>query len=202
MTDLNRDHRRGCLPIACPPSTLGCCAGTGPKVCAVGRPFGTPPWALTCGCSVTLFLLCCFGLSAGNAFADPSVERVTVEVFTSTRWPAFNKKPTPDGIAEPVFEMTVYEIDGVQIAERVLSRDLPFDQTQSNRLALKRLQNLDDETAARLRLAAMGLAKALHYGIDRYPAVVFDGGSVVYGVTDLTVAIHHYRQWRARQATR
>ena len=29
----------------------------------------------------------------------------------------------------------------------------------------------------------------MQYGIDRYPAVVFDGEAVVYGVTDLTVAL-------------
>jgi len=43
--------------------------------------------------------------------------------------------------------------------------------------------------------AATALAKAMQYSIDRYPAVVFDGEIVVYGVTDLTVALEQYRVW-------
>ena len=44
--------------------------------------------------------------------------------------------------------------------------------------------------------AAIGLAKAVQYGIDRYPAIVFDGRVVVYGVTDLVEALDRYKAWR------
>ncbi|MCH8896663.1 MAG: DUF1525 domain-containing protein, partial [Proteobacteria bacterium] len=36
--------------------------------------------------------------------------------------------------------------------------------------------------------------KATHYGVDRSPAIVFDGVAVVYGVTALPVAFDHYRR--------
>ncbi|MEA2093693.1 MAG: DUF1525 domain-containing protein [Pseudomonadota bacterium] len=42
----------------------------------------------------------------------------------------------------------------------------------------------------------MGLARALQYGIDRYPAIVFDGQLVVYGVTELGQALHQYYHWQ------
>ena len=48
----------------------------------------------------------------------------------------------------------------------------------------------------KMQMAAHGLAKAMQYGVDRYPAIVFDGQAVVYGVTDVQTAIAHYRAWR------
>ena len=48
--------------------------------------------------------------------------------------------------------------------------------------------------------AAIGLAKAVQYGIDRYPAVVFDGRVVVYGVTDLVEALDRYEAWEQEVA--
>ena len=44
--------------------------------------------------------------------------------------------------------------------------------------------------------AAIGLAKAVQYGVDRYPAVVVNGTAVVYGVTDLVEAVARYQAWR------
>jgi integrating conjugative element protein (TIGR03757 family) len=48
--------------------------------------------------------------------------------------------------------------------------------------------------------AAFGLAKAAQYGVDRYPAIVFDGRAVVYGVTDLVDAVERYETWQREQA--
>jgi len=43
--------------------------------------------------------------------------------------------------------------------------------------------------------AGEGLALAhLQYQLDRYPAIVFDGMAVIYGVTDLAVAKRLYEQ--------
>jgi integrating conjugative element protein (TIGR03757 family) len=64
-------------------------------------------------------------------------------------------------------------------------------------MALQRIQHLDAQIRSRMQSSAQGLAKAMQYGIDRYPAVVFDGQAVVYGVTDLQAAIGHYQTWRA-----
>jgi integrating conjugative element protein (TIGR03757 family) len=44
--------------------------------------------------------------------------------------------------------------------------------------------------------AALGLTKAVQYGIDRYPAIVFDGQAEVFGIADVEQAFHRYRQWR------
>ena len=90
----------------------------------------------------------------------------------------------------------VYEIDGIESMERALSIDMPADPVQSKQIALRRLQGMDDQTRMKMQSAAQGLAKAMQYGVDRYPAIVFDGQAVVYGVTDVQTALAHYQSWR------
>jgi len=91
---------------------------------------------------------------------------------------------------------TVYELDGIERFQASLSRDLPRDPEAAKRSALTRIGHLDAGQMASERRAAMGLAKATQYGLERYPAIVFDGRVVVYGVTRLADALDHYRQWK------
>jgi integrating conjugative element protein (TIGR03757 family) len=119
-----------------------------------------------------------------------------IEVFTSAQYPVIETNATGSGshLQGPV--ITLYEIDGIQSVERDLSLNLPVEPQQSKQVALQRIQNLDEQTRSRMHASATALAKAMQYGVDRYPAVVFDGEAVVYGVTDLTLAIEQYRAWR------
>jgi len=90
----------------------------------------------------------------------------------------------------------VYEIDGIQRFQAFLSQDLPGDPEAAKQTALKRVGQLDAGQKESIRRAALGLAKASQYGLDRYPAVVLEGRAVVYGVTSLADALDHYRQWQ------
>ena len=51
-----------------------------------------------------------------------------------------------------------------------------------------------------MKHAALGLARAVQYGVDRYPAIVFNATAVVYGVTGLVEAVQRYDAWRGAQA--
>ncbi|MEW8332049.1 MAG: TIGR03757 family integrating conjugative element protein [Candidatus Thiodiazotropha sp.] len=93
-------------------------------------------------------------------------------------------------------EFHVYELDGIRRTEAKLSEGLPADPEQSKRVVLQRFQQLSDEDRTRMQRAAAGLAKAMQYGVDRCPAIVFDGQAVVYGVTDVQSALGYYRVWR------
>ena len=53
---------------------------------------------------------------------------------------------------------------------------------------------------SQLQHAATSLATAVQYGLEKYPAIVFDGELIVYGLTDLSTALMHYRRWRAGEA--
>ncbi|MEA1890523.1 MAG: DUF1525 domain-containing protein, partial [Pseudomonadota bacterium] len=65
------------------------------------------------------------------------------------------------------------------------------------KILLQRIQDMDEKTNARMQRSATGITKAMQYGIDRYPAIIFDGQVVIYGVTDLETAFEQYQSWRA-----
>lgn len=102
------------------------------------------------------------------------------------------------GSKPSVPEIRIYMLDTADRLEVRLSENLPTDPELAYRQALDRLQKIPETDRARLQQAAVGLARAAHYGIDRYPAMVFNGHAVVYGLTDLTAALAHYRHWHRR----
>lgn len=121
-----------------------------------------------------------------------------IEVFTSSDLPITGKAAiNPDSVRSKT-DLHIYELDGIERIEAKLSKGLTGDPEQSKRVVLQRFQQLHEEDRVQMQRAAMGLAKAVQYGIDRYPAIVFDGQVVVYGLTDLEVALQHYRAWRTR----
>lgn len=128
--------------------------------------------------------------------AQPAAGRPhLVEVFTTTESPVtgestFNRQPDSTET-----EFYVYELDGIQRVEAKLSQGLSADPEQSKQVVLQRFQQLHEDDRARMQRAAMGLAKAMQYGIDRYPAIVFDGEVAIY-VTDIGEALHRYQEWR------
>jgi len=136
---------------------------------------------------------------AGNVVQAVQIEAAipqVIEVFTSSDLPITGKAVINPDAVRPKTELRVYELDGIQRIEAKLSIGLTADPEQSKHIVLQRIQQLDEAGRAQMQHAAMGLAKAVQYGIDRYPAMVFGGQVVVYGLTDLEVAIQHYRAWR------
>ena len=115
-----------------------------------------------------------------------------VEVFTASDIPII-----PD---HQVDRVQVYEIDGIKRFEAQLSRGLPSDADAARRQTIERVTHVDEGRMQQVQRSAVGLSKAVQYGIDRYPAFVFDGEVVVYGVTDLAEALHRYRQWQEASA--
>ena len=134
----------------------------------------------------------------GMANADPlHRETLLVEVFTKTDWEVWWEPVIGPKEVHQNIDVQVYELDGIQRFEAQLSNNLPTDPKQSKQIALQRIQQLDEQATTAIQNAAVGLAKAMQYGVDRYPAIVFDGEVVVYGLTDLSTALDHYRIWRA-----
>lgn len=119
-----------------------------------------------------------------------------VEMFTTADSPVNGETAldTQPGYRE--IEFCIYALEGIQRIEMKLSKGLTADPKQSKRVVLQRFQQLQEGDRAQLQRTAMGLAKAMQYGVDRYPAIVFDGEVVIYGVTDIREALHRYKQWR------
>ena len=138
-------------------------------------------------------------LFADAVFADPQGPNPlpVIEVFTSDKHPIIDTDAARDTLGG--LRITVHKIDGIQSVERDLSLNLPMEPQAAKQIALHRIENLGAPTRASMHASATALAKAMQYGLDRYPAVVFDGEVVVYGVTDLTVALEQYRAWQSGQ---
>lgn len=103
------------------------------------------------------------------------------------------------GLREPE-NTTVYNIERIAHLQQALSKDLPSDPEKAKKLVLDRFQQIDTQLSHELENAANGLVQAMQYGIDRYPAIVFDGKAVVYGITDIRAATQRNRQWQAGEA--
>jgi integrating conjugative element protein (TIGR03757 family) len=149
---------------------------------------------------VQFLWLVSLAMSVDSAFADPRGSGLphVIEVFTSEKYAVVETGIKGTGSNVQVPEITVYKIDAIQSVERELSRELPAAPQQSKPIVLQRIQNLDEPARSRMQAAATGLAKAMQYGIDRFPAIVFDRQAVVYGETDVQAARTHYQAWRSR----
>lgn len=124
--------------------------------------------------------------------AQPLYAEVLMEVITTSAYPVHGQALLPRDV-----RVKVYDLDAPSRWLEALNRSLPADPAVAAALARQRLEQREGERASRELLAAhTALARALAYGLDRYPAIVFDQGTaVVYGVTDLTEALDDYRRW-------
>jgi len=125
-----------------------------------------------------------------NAPAWAKEEAPAIEVFTASKLQ----------VVSATENTTVYVIDCIHQLQQSLSKDLPSEPEKAKQLALQRFQRMDAHISGELENTAKGLAQALQYGIDRYPAIVFDGQAVVYGITDTKAATQVYQQWQAEGA--
>lgn len=123
-------------------------------------------------------------------------DALSIEVFTTSERPIA-------GVEDKRFRsasVTTYTVDGLERFESGLAEGLPADPEAAKAEALHRIQQLDDARMAPAKNASIGLAKAVQYGVDRHPAIVFDGRAVVYGVTDLVEALDRYEVWQKEPA--
>ena len=145
-----------------------------------------------------LLLLCLSGLviALANAQAtdpqDPSELPLVVYLGTND-YPVRNA----DQAAAYGVRLMAYNLDGHRNLERRLSEDLPPNLEEAERIANERLAALDGEE---LQNAFRGIALALQWDIRKAPAFVFeDGQAVIYGLTDVTVALKRWQYHRMRR---
>ncbi len=144
--------------------------------------------------SNALVALTLFGPLAFSAPAEAS-DALVIEAFATSEQPIVGAEHERLRTAT----ITIYAVDGLERFESELSEGLPADPDTAKAAALRRIQHLDDARMVSAKNAAYGLAKAVQYGVDRYPAIVFDGRAVVYGVPDLVEALDHYEAWQREQ---
>lgn len=119
-----------------------------------------------------------------------------VEVFTDAAHPVAGAA----ALAAEGVQVELYDLDAPARFEAELGRNLPADPEAAMRIAHSRIAALDPAALARhLEQDYRGALRAMALGLDRYPAVVFDGRAVIYGVTDLRRALALYRTWEDKR---
>ncbi len=118
-----------------------------------------------------------------------AADTARIEVFTTAGTPIA-------GISAPA--VRVYNLDAPALIEAEINSKLPRDPSTAHRYAQRTLKGQWHEAAERLTQAYRGLLKGSQYGLEKLPAIVFDGRAVVYGITDLDQALGDYRRWKAR----
>jgi integrating conjugative element protein (TIGR03757 family) len=89
---------------------------------------------------------------------------------------------------------TIYYVDGISQVENFLSAGLPKDPGAAESIVKDRWGRLGREGNQRLQHAGVGLGRSVQLGVNRAPAIVFDGKAIVYGVTDVAQALEIYRR--------
>ena len=122
-----------------------------------------------------------------------------IEIFTTADQPI----TAIDAVVQqyPDIVVRVHKLDAIKQTEEKLSEGLPADPDKAERLVLMRLQQLSKTTLSQLEHSATSLAKAVQYGVEKYPAIVIDGEFFIYGLIDLAVALTHYRHWQAGESS-
>jgi integrating conjugative element protein (TIGR03757 family) len=136
----------------------------------------TGRYALLITCAITGFV----------SYADEVAVPHSTVVITSDQFPL-------SGVTVP---HQLFNLDAVDRIEQRLGKNLPADEDKALALMKQRIAGVgQSQLNKELREAYQALILSMQYGLDRYPAVIFDQQVIVYGVTDLYAATKRYRHW-------
>ena len=94
----------------------------------------------------------------------------------------------------------VLDLDEVGMIEEQLSRDLPLNEEEAAVIARQRINTIGQATLnKKLKDAYSAVLTAMAFGINRYPAIIFDNEYVIYGVTDVSTALEKYYTFRGTE---
>lgn len=142
-----------------------------------------------------LFIGCCLSISP-FAWADAALWPESVIVVTSNQRPASNINATSMNANDVQPDIQILNLDVVTMIEQRLSDGLPVDPLQARIMTDQRISQIGrSQLDTELRTAYLPLGTMMAYALDRYPVIIFDQQAVIYGVTDLALAMNRYRQW-------
>lgn len=132
--------------------------------------------------------------SAPAAAQAASIAVRSVEVFVNSAM-VVALPSAPQG-----YQITVHRMDQLDIATKTVDQMIPRGGEAEARRWLK---NNEARVKREVMPAAIATANAInranYYRLDRIPAVVINNKTVVYGVTDVSLALQHFQASRARR---
>lgn len=99
-------------------------------------------------------------------------------------------------LASQGIALNAYNLDAPDVLRHALNVDLPADPAQAKALVLQRLNQIGVEgLRERYQAAYQAQSKSVQYGLERFPAWVFNHGqAVIYGDIELNSALQHFQQ--------
>ena len=117
--------------------------------------------------SSILSLLCIWPVQAATAGYPVKIAEIFTIMDQKVRWDFLTKNK----ILRQNINLQINALDGIKRLEAALSNQLPIDPEQAEQTALHRIQQLDKKAMEMILQAAIGLTKAMQYGLYRYPAI-------------------------------
>lgn len=100
-------------------------------------------------------------------------------------------------------ELSVYDINAVDHFEAKINKILPGDELKAKQAIEEYIARTGREVFEQEAIQAyQGLMAVVRYELKKYPAIVFDETSVIYGVTDLDDALKRYSAWKSVQGVK
>jgi integrating conjugative element protein (TIGR03757 family) len=103
----------------------------------------------------------------------------------------------PD-VAQDV-KVAIYDLATPKHIGQMLSVGLPANPEAARILAKQSIEANRNSLTSELKSAYQGHTKAMDYGLTHYPALVFNGKAVIYGINDVEEGIKRYQSWQAVQ---
>lgn len=122
------------------------------------------------------------------AFAQPSFSQnlyqgiTKVEVFANSTMVI-----TP--IQANRYQLVIYRLDALKNVEAAINQNIPKTEAAARAYFAAHQAEIKRQITPAVINGANGIALARHYKLNRIPAIVVDGASVIYGVTDVDQAI-------------
>ena len=121
-------------------------------------------------------------------------ETLTVEAFTDS-----GQMPI-SVLQKPGLTVTLYDLSAPKHIEQELSAGLSTNPEAAAKVASQFIQANQEALAQRLMMAYQSHTKAMDYGLTHYPALVFNGQAIIYGVTDVLDGLNRYQTWLETQS--
>ena len=103
-------------------------------------------------------------------------------------------------LKKPGLTVTLYDLSAPKHIEQELSAGLSTNPEAAAKVASQFIQANQEALAQRLMMAYQSHTKAMDYGLTHYPALVFNGQAIIYGVTDVLDGLNRYQTWLETQS--
>ncbi|WP_313569348.1 TIGR03757 family integrating conjugative element protein [Comamonas terrigena] len=116
----------------------------------------------------------------------------TVEVFANSA--THVQQPS-----QPPYVLKVYRLDAMAQIGQQITQELPAGEEQAKLYMQQHEAQIRAKYKSQIVNAANGMSLAIHYKLDRVPAVVINRSSIIYGVSDVNQAVQLFLQSKGRQ---